>query len=223
MRFEYGNSRNRNRLICITPQRRSYFFKLFRRRKTSGNLRPGAMPPEKLKEQIRQFGEGAVVELLRIGFDGQVDDIPMIVQILNIGEESFTGRIVNVERAMIEKNTQTKVYARRGGGVIEFFYSDGDVKEVLENRDMDDLSEARDVPAIQEILAALELDDRILVAYYDRKHQGTVNVEGLLKSKSADHSGFTLAIDKINGVSLDNRLEKNFRIDADLVIDISLV
>ena len=97
------------------------------------------------------------------------------------------------------------------------------MKEIKESRDAEELSEARDVSQVQDLLAALEIKDRILVAYYDEKHRGTVNVEGVLLSRSIGNKIFKVLIEKINGVELENKIERQFDIDNDLVIDISLV
>ncbi|RMI20795.1 MAG: hypothetical protein D6681_02090 [Calditrichaeota bacterium] len=206
------------------PYLRRHFLKLFRRKSGTVHLRPGAMPPEAVRRAVQQFGVGKVVEILRIGYDGTVDDIPIIVEIIDIGKEGFTGKVINVEREIIEGHShKTLVYARRGGGVIEFRYDDGDIKEILESRDDEELAEARDVAALTEVLSALEVDDPVLVAYYDRKHRGTVNVEGRILSKEADGTTFTLRIEKINNIELEKKIEQRFNIERDLVIDISLV
>jgi hypothetical protein len=186
-------------------------------------VRPGAMPPEEVKSAVERFGEGMIVEILRIGYDGLMDDMSVLLEIIRISPEGFSGKIVNVERRMIEENSRRLIYVRSGGGVIDFLYSDGDIKEIKESRDADELTEARDISQIHDLLAALDVEDRILVAYYDEKHRGTVNVEGVLLSKSTGNKIFRIVIEKINGVELETNIEKQFDIDNDLVIDISLV
>jgi hypothetical protein len=206
------------------PFYKGHFFRFFSRK--GGDIptvRPGAMLPGEVKRAVEQIGEGNIVEILRIGYDGSVDDMPMLVEITRVFREGFSGKIVNVERQMIEESSRQMIYARRGGGIIDFLYSDGDIKEIKENRDADELSEWRDKSEIKDLLAALEIEDRILVAYYDKKHRGTVNVEGVLLSRSMGNKIFKIVIEKINGVELENKIEKQFDIDNDLVIDISLV
>ncbi len=205
-------------------QHRFFFRKLFGRKSgTTTTLRPGAMPPEQVKQIIEQFGVGKVVEILRVGFDGALDDIPIVVEIIDITPEGFTGKIVNVERKIIEESTSSVVFAKHGGGTIEFRYDDGDIAEIKEGEDTSVLEQSRDVAALKEILNALEPNDTILVAYYDKNHHGTVNVEGRLVEKAADGSSFKMVIEKVNRIELEQKREKMFNIDKDLVIDIELV
>ncbi len=205
--------------------RNFHFFKwLFGKKSGSETtLRPGALPPEKVREIIEQFGVGKVVEILRVGFDGTLDDIPIVVEIIDITPEGFTGKIVNVERKLIEESTSTVVFAKHGGGTIEFRYDDGDIAEIKEGEDTSILEQSRDVNALKEILMALEPNDPILVAYYDSQHRGTVNVEGRLLEKSEDGSSFKMVIEKVNRIELEKKREKTFNIDKDLVIDIEMV
>ena len=223
MRRKRPRFQEKNSFQLFSPYYKRHFFKLFSRKGgRSLILRPGAIPPREVKRAVDRYGVGKIVEILRIGYDGAVDDMPIIVEILSINREGFSGKIVNVERRIIEESSQSMIYARRGGGVIDFFFDDGDIKEIKESRDAEDLSDSRDVANISELLAALEIKDRILVAYYDDKHRGTVNVEGVLLSKSPGLKIFKMLIEKINGVELENKIERQFDIDNDLVIDISL-
>lgn len=206
-----------------SPYYKRGFFNFFSRKgKDSLPLRPGAILPQEVKRAVTRYGVGKVVEILRVGYDGTVDDLPIIVEIISINREGFSGKIVNVERRIIEESSHSMIYARRGGGVIDFLYTDGDIKDIKESKEAEELSGARDVANIRELLAALEIKDRILVAYYDDRHRGTVNVEGVLVSKSPGLKIFKILIDKINGVELENKMERQFDIDNDLVIDISL-
>lgn len=186
-------------------------------------LRPGALKPEEAKRQIKELGEGSVVEILRIGYDGTIDDIPMLIKITRIAEDGFSGKIVNVERQMIEEGTEKIVFAKKGGGIIEFLYDDGDIKEIIVSTDESVLSESRDTSAQKEILGALEIGDRIMMAYFDEQQNGTVNVEGTLLSKSPENNKFKIMIEQINKIEIEKRVEKEFDIDKDLVIDIDMV
>lgn len=185
-------------------------------------MRPGALSAEQVKRQIEAIGVGKVVELYRIGYDGELDDMSVIIEITRIFPEGFSGKIINVERKIIEETSRTIVYARRGGGAIDFLYDDGDIKEIRLNQDAEELSEARDLAGLQEVLAALEPKDRILVAYYDQKHRGTVNVEGTLLAKSFANTRFKMVIEKINGIELEKKNERLFDIKQDLVVDVAI-
>lgn len=185
--------------------------------------RPGALKPEEVKKIVNELGTGSVVEILRIGYDGTIDDIPMLIKITNITDESFNGKIVNVERQMIEEGTEKLIFAKKGGGVIEFFYDEGDIKDIVQSVDHTVVAESRDVSAQKEILAALEIGDKILMAYHDEKQHGSVNVEGTLLSKSPENNRFRIMIEKINRIEIEKKVEKEFDVEKDLVIDIDMI
>ncbi len=210
--------------LLAVPSTRYFWWPFGKKKKRSKVLlRPGALPPEKVKQVIKSIGIGKTVEILRIGYDGTIDDIPLIVRITDINEEGFSGRIVNVERELIEQATEKLVFAKRGGGFIEFRYDDGDIKEINESKEEAILEESRDVAALKEILEALEIGDRVLVAYYDEDRQGTVNVEGTLLAKDAGGTQFTLLIEQVEKVELEKKIEREFNIEKDLVVDIEIV
>jgi len=207
------------------PHFRKFFWWPFgKKEKTSTTeLRPGALKPEEAKRQIKELGIGSVVEILRIGYDGTIDDIPMLIKITRIAEDGFSGKMVNVERQMIEEGTEKLIFAKKGGGTIEFQYDDGDIKEIIKSTDESVLTEARDTLAQKEILAALEIGDRIMMAYFDEQQNGTVNVEGTLLSKSPENDKFKIMIERVNRIEIEKKVEKEFDIDKDLVIDIDMV
>lgn len=216
------SGRAHNHLFGLKVKR--YFFKKLRKNTVEAPiLRPGALFPDVLKKEIQNIGVGKIVELIRIGYDGKIDDIPIIVQILGIYDETFTGKIINVEREIIEQTSGNQVYARRGGGIIEFRFDDGDVKDVILSKDIDEMNESRNIGGLQDIISTLDIDDRILVAYFDRVHKGMVNVEGRLGFKFAGSKKFQIIIDKINGIELDKTMEKQFDIEADIVFNVSIV
>lgn len=188
-----------------------------------GVSRPGAIKPEELKKIVNEMGVGSVVEILRIGYDGNIDDLPVLIKITQISDENFSGKIVNVEKQMIEEGTEKIIFAKMGGGIIEFQYDDGDIKEINKSIDQSVVAESRDVSAQKDILAALEIGDKIMMAYYDEKQHGSVNVEGTLLSKSAENNKFKIMIEKINRIEIEKKHEREFDIEKDLVIDIDMV
>lgn len=216
---------NRNRFLKDRESSSArYFWWFFKKRgKKALDIRPGAMTPEDVKKKIEEIGVGKQIQIIRVGYDGEIDDMPIIVEILLISQDGFTGKIVNVERDMIEGATEKLVYAKQGGGIVEFQYDDGDIKEINLSQDQELLENARDISSLKEILTALDVGDHILVAYYDTRHQGTVNAEGPLLEKGADGKQFTLKIEKINKIELEKKLEKSFDVEKDLVIDIELI
>lgn len=207
------------------PHFRKFFLWPFGKKKKL-NLtaqRPGAVSPEELKRRVKDFGEGAIVEILRIGYDGTIDDIPMMIKIINITEDSFSGKIVNVERQMIEERTEKLIFAKKGGGIIEFYYDEGDIKDIARSVDETVVAESRDVSSQKEILSALEIGDKIMMAFHDEKQHGSVNVEGTLLAKSQENIRFKIMIEKVNGIELEKKAEKEFDILKDLVIDIDMI
>lgn len=225
MRNVSTRTNSRRKGFSEFPHYRRFFWWPFGKKQkgASATLRPGALPPQEVKRQINEAGIGSVVEIFRIGYDGTIDDIPMLVKITDIREDGFSGRIVNLERQMIEESTEKLVFAKKGGGLIEFLWDDGDINEIVRSAETAVLAESRDMNAQKEILEALEVGDRIIMAYYDEKQQGSVNVEGTLLSKSEDNSQFKIMIEKINKIEIERKFEKEFDIEKDLVIDIDIV
>lgn len=212
----------KNANMGISPFRR-YFFSILRRKDVAlSPNRPGAISKDKVKRKIDEIGVGGIAEIYRIGYDGQLDDFPIIIKILSTGRSGFSGKVINVEREFIEESSEKKIYARRGGGIIEFNFDDGDIKDIKENIDYQELSAERNIGHIVAALNALDAQDRILVAYFDKKHQGTVNFEGILQAKLSGNRSFLMTIDKINGVELERKINKQFDIRKELVIDVSI-
>ncbi len=185
--------------------------------------RPGALSRDQVKRKIEEIGVGGVAEIIRIGFDGQAEELPINVEIKHIHKTGFSGRVVNVERRLIEGTSDGRVHTRGGGGIIEFNFDDGDIKSIDENQDYQELSAERDISGIVAALSALEEGDRISVAYFDKKHRGTVNFEGVLTAKLAGSRAFRMTIEKINGVKLEKGIHKQFNIQSELVIDVSIL
>jgi len=200
------------------------FWWLFKKKeKIKADTRPGAMPPEEVRAKIQEIGVGKQIEIMRIGYDGEIDDMPIIVEILDISEEGFSGKTVNVERQMIESATEKLVYAKMGGGIIYFRYDDGDIMAITVSQDEQLLQQERNIDALKEILSALDTGDHVMIAYYDEKERGTLNAEGVLIEKSEDGHTFSLQIEKINRIELEKKITKTFSIDKDLVIDLEIV
>ncbi len=194
-----------------------------REKKKKFIIRSGAMQPDDVKKRIQDIGVGKQVEILRIGFDGSLDDMPIFVEIIDITDYGFTGRIINLERQMIESVTQTRIYAKTGGGIVDFYYNDGDIKEINLSKDQELIEQERDITTLKEILSALDKGDNVIVAYFDHKHKGTINTEGIILEKEENNETFVLQIEKINRIELENKIQKKFDIKQDLVIDIEMV
>jgi hypothetical protein len=199
-----------------------FFFWPFKK-KDKSSVRSGALKAEEVKRKINEIGVGKQIEILRVGYDGGIDDMPVLVEILDIYSYGFTGRIINLERQMIESATKNLVYAKKGGGVLEFSFNDGDIKEISVSRDEELLQQERNIENLKEILTALDTGDHIIVAYFDEIRKGTINTEGLLTEKNESNEIFSLQIEKINRIELEKKITKKFDINQDLVIDIEIV
>jgi hypothetical protein len=201
-----------------------YFWGFGRKKRAqTAVLRPGAMPPEAVKEAVEKLGVGKIVEIFRIGYDGELDDFSIIMEITNIDDDGFDGEIVNPERRLIEENTAQKVWAKWGGGKIRFNYDDGDIKEISPVNEVHEIKNSRDVDNIIAVLKALEANDRVMVAYFDESEHGAVNVEGQLALPLNENSEFGVVITKVNGVELEQKVQKKFNVQKDLVIDVSIL
>ena len=201
---------------------RRFFFWPFKKREKF-IIRKGAMQPDEVRKIINQIGIGKQIEILRIGYDGTLDDMQTIVEILDISNYGFKCRIINLERSMIEGATRNLVYAKKGGGVLDFEYNDGDIKEINVPHDEELLQQERNIESLKEILTALDTGDQVIVAYYDEKQKGTVNTEGVITEKADNNESFALQIEKINRIELEKKINKKFDLNSDLIVDIEMV
>lgn len=199
-----------------------FFFWPFKK-KEKFIIRKGAMQPDEVRKIINQIGIGKQIEILRIGYDGTLDDMQTIVEILDISNYGFKCRIINLERSMIESATRNLVYAKKGGGVLDFEYNDGDIKEINVPHDEELLQQERNIESLKEILTALDTGDQVIVAYYDEKQKGTVNTEGVITEKADNNESFALQIEKINRIELEKKINKKFDLNSDLIVDIEMV
>lgn len=124
---------------------------------------------------------------------------------------------------MIESATRNLVYAKKGGGVLDFEYNDGDIKEINVPHDEELLQQERNIESLKEILTALDTGDQVIVAYYDEKQKGTVNTEGVITEKADNNESFALQIEKINRIELEKKINKKFNLNSDLIVDIEMV
>ena len=201
---------------------RRFFFWPFKK-KEKFIISKGAMQPDEVRKIINQIGIGKQIEILRIGYDGTLDDMQAIVEILDISNYGFKCRIINLERSMIESATRNLVYAKKGGGVLDFEYNDGDIKEINVPHDEELLQQERNIESLKEILTALDTGDQVIVAYYDEKQKGTVNTEGVITEKADNNESFALQIEKINRIELEKKINKKFNLNSDLIVDIEMV
>ncbi|HED09985.1 MAG TPA: hypothetical protein ENJ10_04810 [Caldithrix abyssi] len=197
------------------------FFNLFKSKKKV-NIRPGAMTPEKLKEVIKEIGQGKKVNITRVEYDGTPENKPITVQIVDIRDEYFTGRVVNLERNIKEDLDDKLVFVKGGGGTIDFYFTDGDIKSVEEDVD-EMILEPKDQGELLEILDALDLNESILISYYDRNKGGVINGSGKLIEKNLETKTFKVHLNLINDIELDIPKEIELNLDRDNILDLEVV
>lgn len=206
------------------PRYRRNFFSAMKKKELVDYApeRPGALPPDVVRRRIDEIGVGKLVEIRRIGFDGTADEHPIVVEIQGIYKDGFSGKVTNFERGVIHRSDDGVTYGKTGGGVIRFNYLDGDIKDLNPaKKPQKKSSSERNISGMKDILTELGIEERIVVKYYDRRHRGTVNVEGVLVSKSMTNTIFKMIIDKINNIELESKFSQQFDIEKELVVDIS--
>jgi hypothetical protein len=207
-----------------SPAFKRYFFNLVKKSDNGAVAeRPGALPPVAVKRQIEKIGPGKVVKIQRIGFDGTEDETPIIVEVQSIYKDGFSGKVLTAEKGIIENGSDKVIYAKNGGGIIRFNYLDGDIKYVSESQVTRNVSSERNIAEMVKTLANMGVEERILVKYYDRRHRGTVNVEGVLVARSSTNTAFKMIIDKINNIELDAKFSQQFDVEREMVLDILTV
>ena len=97
-----------------------YFFKLFKS-KAKGKVREGALTPDEVKKIINEIGKNKKVNITRLAYDGHPEDKPASVKIIDIRDDHFTGKIVNIERSIKQSEDDKLVYIKGGGGTIAKF------------------------------------------------------------------------------------------------------
>jgi len=198
-----------------------YFINFFKKRKQKVKVRPGAMPPEQVKEIINKIGRGKKVNIRRVEFDGSPESKPIAVRIVDIRDEYFTGDIINVERSIKQEENEHVVYVKGGGGTLDFYFNDGDIMSIEEDID-EEIVEERNVEELLEILDALDLNEPVLISYYDRQKGGVINGAGKLTDKDIEARTFTVELDQINEIELDRPKAMTLNLNTDAVLDLEV-
>jgi len=169
------------------------FLNIFKSKKKKVNLRPGAMTPEELKKRVNEIGKGKKVNIQRVQYDGTPEEHPVSVQILAIFDDYFTGNIVNVERSIKQELDDKLVYVKGGGGSIDFYYNDGDIMSIEEDFDEKIINEMNE-DQLLEILDALDLNESVIISYYDKGKGGVMNGTGELVEKNVADKTFKVKL-----------------------------
>ena len=183
---------------------------------------PGAIPPEELKKKIIALGRGKKVNVIRLSYDGLPEDNPVAIKIIDIGDDHFTGKVVNVDREVSESQDKKIIYIKGGGGTIDFMYNDGDIMSVEEDID-EEIVEERSIDNMREVLEALDLNDEINISYFDRAKGGVINGAGMLVEKDMDTLDFKVVLKIINEIELKQDEVVKLNLEKDQILDMEIV
>jgi hypothetical protein len=203
------------------PVMRAYFLKLFKSKRKKP-IRSGALEAGELKKQIIALGRGRKINITRLAYDGTPEDPPIAVKIIDIGNDHFTGKVINIERTISESQDEKLIYLKGGGGTIDFNFTDGDIIKVEEDID-EEIVKQRNVDEIKEILDALDLNEDINISYYDKVEGAVINGTGILNDKNMETLDFTITLRLINEIELKNPREVQLNLSEDEILDLEVV
>jgi len=198
---------------------RRYLMGLF---KSKPKVRAGAMLPEEVKSKLIKIGKGKKVKIVRLAYDGTPEDPPVEIKIIDIGNNHFTGKIINVERSISESQSEKLIFIKGGGGTLDFFYADGDILSLEEDID-EKIVEQRNIEEIREILDALDLKEEITISYYDKNQGGVINGVGVLEEKNMETLDFKVTLTLINDIKLKNEKTIILNLNNDKILDLEVI
>ena len=206
------------------PIFRRYFLKLFKAKKDKAVVlrHPDAIPPDELKKRVIDLGRGKKIKITRLSYDGETEDLPVEVKIIDIGNDHFTGKVVNVDREVSESQDTKLIYLKGGGGTIDFYFADGDIMAVEEDIDEEVISE-RSVDELREILEALDLNESVTISYYDKYKGGIINGVGALTEKNMETLDFKVTLTMINDIKLRESEIVALNLEKDQIVDLEIV
>lgn len=199
-----------------------HFINFFKKKKKSVVLRPGAMHPDEVREKIKKIGKNKKVNIRRVQYDGTPEERPVSVQIVDIRDDYFTGKIINIERSIKQDLDEKLVYLKGGGGTIDFHYDDGDIMDIEEDID-ETIIEEMNQEELLEILDALDLNEAVMVSYYDRSKGGIINGSGKLIEKDINTKTFKVELNLVNDIELDTPKAVTLDLEKDTVLDLEVV
>ena len=198
-----------------------YFLKLFQTKRRPVT-RPGAIPADELKRQVISIGRGKKVNITRLDIDGTPEEMPVSVKIIDIGADHFTGKVINVERSISESQSDKLIYARSGGGTIDFRFADGDIMKVEVDID-EQIVKQRNIEEIREILDALDIGEDIHISYYDKNEGGVINGTGVLDEKNMETLDFKITLRLLNEIELNQPREVHLNLEKSEILDLEIV
>jgi hypothetical protein len=203
------------------PFIKRYFFKIFKS-KAKSKIREGSLSSEELKKIINEICKNKKINITRLAYDGQPEDKPTTVKIIDIRDDHFTGKVINVERSIKQSENEKLVYIKGGGGTIDFYYTDGDISAVVEDVD-EKIIEQRNVEEIKEILDALDVNEDIIISYYDENEGGVINGVGVLCAKNMETLDFKINLKIINEIELSQAREVSLNLNKNNILDLEVV
>ena len=206
------------------PLFRRYFLKLFKtkKEKTADSEQPVTFSPQDLKKRVIELGKGKKVSITRLSYEGMAEDHPVAVKIIDIGNDHFTGKVVNVDREVSESQDTKLIFVKGGGGTIDFRFADGDIIAIEEDID-EEIIEERSIEEVREILEALDLNEDITISYYDKDKGGVMNGLGVLTDKNMDTLDFKVTLSMINEIKLREPKEISLNLENDQILDLEVV
>jgi hypothetical protein len=222
--MEAGMHRKRIDALSVFNESRlkRNFLDFLKKKDSGGKVRPGALTPKELRELIKSIGNKKKVNITRVEYDGTPEDKPVTVQIVDIRDEYFTGKVINLERSIKQEMDEKLVFVKGGGGTIDFYYKDGDIKRVEQDID-ESIIEQKNQDVLLEILDALDLEESILISFYDRNKGGVMNGTGRLLSKDVENKTFKVELNLINDIELDSPKTFDFDLEKDTILDLEVV
>ena len=206
------------------PLSRRYFLKFFKsKKKKLEELRnPDIIPPDELKKRVIKLGRGKKVSILRLSYEGAPEDHPVAVKIIDIGNDHFTGKVINVDREVSESEDKKLIFIKGGGGTIDFLFDDGDILNIEEDID-EEIVQERSIEEVREILEALDLNEEITISYYDKDKGGVINGLGILSEKDMETLDFKVLLKMINKITLKEPRVIALNIEKDQILDLEVV
>ena len=213
------------RLPDDDPLFRRYFLKIFKseKEKIAGHLRhPDAIPPDELKKRVIALGRGKKISVTRLSYEGIPEEKPTAIKIIDIGNDHFTGKVVNVDREVSESQDTRLIFVKGGGGTIDFRFADGDILSIQEDID-EEIVQERSIEEVREILEALDLNEEITISYYDKDKGGVMNGVGSLTDKNMETLDFKVTLTMINDIKLRGPEEISLNLEKDQILDLEVV
>jgi hypothetical protein len=216
-----GNRHFRTPIREELPGRARYFFNFFKT-KAKKKMREGVMDPEEVKKLVQTIGKDKKVNITRLTYDGTPEEHPTPVKIIDIREDHFTAKVVNVERSIKQMENSSIIYVKGGGGSIDFFFEDGDIVKIEEDID-EEIVEQHDTGQVKEILEALDPGDEIIISFYDKTEGGVMNGVGVLNSKDMETLDLTVELKVINEIEMREPRVVDLNLNRDNILDLEIV